>query len=200
MSGEPPLRGWSALQALGRAMLRLTGWRIVGEVPREPKFVAIVAPHSSNWDFPVGVMAMFALDLDVHWFGKETLFHWPAGPILRRLGGRPVRRETSEGVVAEIASAVRASDKFILALAPEGTRKRVAAWRTGFYHIAEQAQVPIVPVRLDWGRREIGIGTPMRASGDLAAEMAALQACYTPEMAYRPASFWGPRTAEPQRE
>lgn len=200
MSGEAPRRGWSALRAIGRVMLRLTGWRIVGEVPHEAKFVIVVAPHSSNWDFPVGVMAMFALDLHVHWFGKDTLFRWPVGPVLRRLGGRPVRRETSEGVVAEIAATVRASDQFILALAPEGTRKRVTAWRTGFYHIAEQAQIPIVPVWLDWRRREIGIGLPMRTSGDLAAEVATLQAFYRPEMALRPASFWGPPGAVTQRD
>jgi 1-acyl-sn-glycerol-3-phosphate acyltransferase len=200
MSGEAPRRGWSGLQALGRMMLRLTGWRIVGEVPHEAKFVAIVAPHSSNWDFPVGVMAMFALDLDVHWFGKDTLFRWPVSVLLRRLGGRPVRRETSEGVVAEIAAAVRASDQFILALAPEGTRKRVAAWRTGFYHIAEQAQIPIVPIWLDWSRREFGIGSPMRTAGDLAAEVAGLQTLYRPEMALRPASFWGPPAIVTQGE
>jgi 1-acyl-sn-glycerol-3-phosphate acyltransferase len=199
MSGEPPLRGWTALQALGRTLLRWTGWRIVGELPHESKFVAIVAPHSSNWDFPVGVMAMLALDLDVHWFGKESLFRWPLGPVLRRLGGRPVRRETPDGVVAEIASAVRASDHFILALAPEGTRKRVAAWRTGFYRIAEQAGVPIVPVTLDWSRREVGIRSPVCTSGDLAAEVATLQACFSPEMAFRPASFWGPPDGEPRR-
>jgi 1-acyl-sn-glycerol-3-phosphate acyltransferase len=122
------------------------------------------------------------------------------GAVLRRLGGRPVRRETSEGVVAEIAAAVRASDRFILALAPEGTRKRVAAWRTGFYHIAEQAQIPIVPIWLDWSRREFGIGSPMRTSGDLAAEVAALQTLYSPEMALRPASFWGPLAPVTQRE
>jgi 1-acyl-sn-glycerol-3-phosphate acyltransferase len=200
MSGAPPQRGWSRLQAIARMMLRLTGWRIVGAVPHEAKFVAIVAPHSSNWDFPVGVMAMFALDLDVHWFGKDTLFRWPFGAILRRLGGRPVRREMPEGVVAEIASAVRASDQFILALAPEGTRKRVTAWRTGFYRIAEQAQVPIVPVWLDWRRREVGIGAPIRTSGYLASEIGALQAFYSPEMALRPASFWGPPAGVAQRQ
>jgi 1-acyl-sn-glycerol-3-phosphate acyltransferase len=199
MSGEPPRRGWPALHAVGRTLLRWTGWRIVGDLPHEAKFVIVVAPHTSNWDFPVGVMAMFALDLDVHWFGKDSLFRWPASVVLRGLGGRPVRRDTPEGVVAEIVAAVRASDRFVLALAPEGTRKRVAGWRTGFYHIAEQAQVPIVPVWLDWGRREIGIGSPMRTSGDLAADLAALQACYRPDMAFCPASFWGAPAAVTRR-
>ncbi len=85
-----PRRHRPMLQRLGRLGLALTGWRIVGDVPAVPKFVAIVAPHTSNWDFPVGVLVMFALDLDVHWFGKDTLFSSPLGPLFRRLGGRPV--------------------------------------------------------------------------------------------------------------
>lgn len=171
-------------------MLRVSRWRIVSEAPREPKFVAIVAPHTSNWDFLVGVAVMFTLDLDVHWFGKDSLFRWPLGPILRRLGGRPVARDTAQGVVAEIATAVRAEPQFILALAPEGTRKRVRAWRTGYYRIAEEADIPIVPVWLDWSRREVGIGAPFRATGGMERDRAALQSLYRPEMARDPSRFW----------
>jgi 1-acyl-sn-glycerol-3-phosphate acyltransferase len=188
---DAPRRGRPWLQAIGRSALRLSRWRITGVVPREPKFVAIVAPHTSNWDFIVGVFAMFALDLRVHWFGKESLFRWPLGPVLRRLGGRPVRRDTPEGVVAEVSAAVREHPQFILALAPEGTRRRVDRWRTGFYHIAESAGVPVVPVWLDWSRREFGIGHPVRTKGDLAAELSAIQANYRPEMARLPERFWG---------
>ena len=187
---DAPRRGWSRLQAIGRAALRVAGWRIVGDVPREPKFVIIVAPHTSNWDFIVGVLAMFALDLDIHWFGKHSLFRWPLGALLRRLGGRPVRRDTPEGVVAEVADAVRAAPDFILALAPEGTRRRVTQWRTGFYRIAERAGVPVVPVWLDWGRREVGIGKPMRPTGNLAADLRTLQALYRADMARRREGFW----------
>jgi 1-acyl-sn-glycerol-3-phosphate acyltransferase len=160
-------------------------------VPREPRFVVIVAPHTSNWDFIVGVFAMFALDLEIHWFGKDTLFRWPLGPVLRRLGGQPVRRDTPEGVVAEVSAEVRNAPQFILALAPEGTRRRVNNWRTGFYRIAESAGVPIVPVWLDWSRREIGIGQPVHPTGDLMGQVSALQAQYRPEMARHPDGFWG---------
>ena len=185
-----PRRGSRLLRQLGRAGLALARWRIVGDVPAVPKFVAIVAPHTSNWDFPVGVLVMFALDLKVHWFGKDTLFRSPLGPVFRRLGGRPVNRETPEGVVDEMAAIVRAEAQFILALAPEGTRKRVARWRTGFYHIAERTGTPIVPVSLDWATRTVTIGAPLHPTGDLEADLAVLQQSYRREMARVPAAFW----------
>ncbi len=185
-----PRRGLPWLRAFGSVVLRLAGWRIEGELPDVPKFIAVVAPHTSNWDFFVGVFVMFALDLDVHWFGKDSLFKSVPGAILRKLGGRPVRRDASEGVVAEMAAMVRAEPQFILALAPEGTRKRVTQWRTGFYRIAQAADVPILPVWLDWGRRVAGLGTLVYATGDLAADVAALQALYRPDMARHPEGFW----------
>jgi 1-acyl-sn-glycerol-3-phosphate acyltransferase len=171
-------------------MLRASRWRLVSDAPHEPKFVAIVAPHTSNWDFLVGVAVMFTLDLDVHWFGKDSLFRWPLDPILRALGGRPVQRDTAQGVVAEVAAAVRAERQFILALAPEGTRTRVKVWRTGFYRIAEESGAPIVPVWLDWSRREAGFGAPFRVTGDMERDLAALQSMYRPEMARDPSRFW----------
>ena len=187
--GDRTQRGSSLRRALGQFYLRASGWRIRGGVPAEPKFVAIVAPHTSNWDFVVCVAAMFALGLHVHWFGKHSLFRAPLGWLLRALGGLPVRRDTAKGVVTEIADAIRAQPRFILALAPEGTRRRVSEWRTGFYHIAQQAGVPIVPVALDWGQREISIGDPVRTAGDPAREIARLRAHYRIEMALHPEGF-----------
>ena len=176
--------------ALGRVALRLSGWTIQGALPELPKYVIVVAPHTSNWDFHVGVAALFALDLQAQWFGKDSLFREPMGTILRMLGGRPVHRDTPEGVVAEMAAIVRAERQCILALAPEGTRKKVDHWRSGFYRIAQAAGVPVVAVWFDWSRREIGINAPMRMTGDLHADVAALQALYRPDMARNPAGFW----------
>lgn len=178
------------LRALGRWALRLAGWTVRGQIPPLPKFVAVVAPHTSNWDFVVGVAAMFALDLRVNWLGKHTLFRWPIGGVLRWLGGRPVRRDAPEGVVADIAATIREQPRFILALAPEGTRRRVEQWRTGFYHIAQAAHVPIVPVALDWGHREIVIGDPADPVDDAPRAIAALQRKYRREMARHPDQFW----------
>lgn len=194
-----PTRSGPWLRAFGRFAMRIAGWTFVGELPPIPKFVIVVAPHTSNLDFFVGLAAKFSLGLDVHWFGKETLFRGPLGAIMRRFGGRPVRRDTPEGVVAAMAATIRAEPKFLLALAPEGTRTAVSQWRTGFYHIAEAADIPIVPVWFDWSRREIGIGAPMRASGDLASDLAALQSLFRREMARNPDGFWTSMPGNGQR-
>jgi 1-acyl-sn-glycerol-3-phosphate acyltransferase len=174
-------------------MMRLTGWRFVGALPELPKFVIIVAPHTSNWDFPTGLWALFALDLKSHWFGKDTLFRPPLGYLMRMINGRPVRRDSPEGVVAQMAAQVSAEQQFVLAIAPEGTRKSVDHWRTGFYRIAEAAGVPIVPVAFDWHRKEIRIHAPVQPSGNLEADVAAMQALYNPEMARHPQGFWRAR-------
>lgn len=181
-------RPW--LRALGRFAMRGAGWKFVGDLPPIPKFVIIVAPHTSNWDFFVGLFAKLALGLDAHWFGKETLFRGPLGAFMRSIGGRPVRRDAPEGMVLAMAAAIRAERHFVLVIAPEGTRKAVTQWRSGFYRIAEEAGIPIVPVWFDWSRREVGIGAPMRATGNLAADVSALQAHYRPAMSRNPRGFW----------
>jgi 1-acyl-sn-glycerol-3-phosphate acyltransferase len=182
-----------ALPAIGRFMMRLTGWRIVGALPELPKFVIIVAPHTSNWDFFAGLWALFALDLRSEWFGKDSLFRPPLGTLMRLINGRPVRRDTPEGVVTQMAAVVRAEPRFVLTITPEGTRKAVDHWRTGFYRIAEAASVPIVPVAFDWSRREVRIMAPVYPSGDLDADIAGLQALYRPEMARHTEGFWRAR-------
>ena len=186
---EVPRRHSTVLRAIGRAGLRASGWRIVGQVPAIPRFVAIVAPHTSNWDFVVGVLVMFALDLRVNWLGKDTLFATRLGPVLRWLGGRPVIRESHEGAVADIAAGLRREERFILALAPEGTRRRVTHWRTGFYRIAEATGAPILPVWIDWSRHEVGLGPPMQPTGMLVRDVAALQRCFRADMGRIPSAY-----------
>lgn len=137
------------------------------------KAVIIVAPHTSNWDFPIGVAAMLALDLELKFLGKHTLFEGPLAPLMRGLGGIPVdRNQPGSGVVDEMAERFLSSEKLLLALAPEGTRSSVDRWRTGFYRIAAAAEVPIVAATLDWGRREIRFGSEVMPSGDIDRDMA----------------------------
>lgn len=155
------------LRLLGRASMRLSGWRFVGPLPDLHKFVIVVAPHTSNWDFFAGVQAKWALGLDAHWLGKASLFVGPVGSVLRSMGGRPVNRESAEGVVGDVAATLASESQFVLALAPEGTRRPVSEWKTGFYRIAMAARVPIVPVALDWSRREVIIYPPFNPSGAL---------------------------------
>lgn len=158
-------------------------------MPAEPRFVVVVAPHTSNWDFPVGVAAMLALGLGVHWLGKDTLFRWPLSPLLRWLGGEPVDRAAPGGVVGAAVARMRAEPRYVIALAPEGTRRRVESWRTGFHHVARGAGVPVVPAWLDWGRRAVGIGAPVWLGDDLEADVARIRALYRKEMARYPAKF-----------
>lgn len=150
-------------------------WNIEGNLPNVPKLVVIAAPHTSNWDFIVGVAAKLALGLDAMWLGKDTLFRGPLGPMMRRLGGRPVDRAASHDVVKDVVDEFARRERLVLALAPEGTRKRVERWRTGFYHIAHAARVPIVPVALNFGARAIQIGSPFNTTGDVDADIHALQ-------------------------
>ncbi|MEO8336169.1 MAG: 1-acyl-sn-glycerol-3-phosphate acyltransferase [bacterium] len=179
-----------ALRAIGRFAMRVAGWKFVGDLPPIPKFVIVVAPHTSNWDFFIGLSAKLALDLDAHWFGKDTLFRGVTGTFMRAIGGRPVRRDAPEGMVNAMAATIRAEPKFVLVITPEGTRKAVSHWRTGFYHIAEAADIPIVPVWFDWSRQEVGIGAPLCATGHLAADVTALQSLFRPEMSRNPRGFW----------
>ena len=141
----------SFLRAFGRTYLRLTGWKVAGQFPVEPKCVLIVAPHTSNWDFNLGVAFLLAVDLRASWLGKHTIFKPPFMKFLKSIGGIPVDRRESRGMVAQCVSAFQEEPAMMLALAPEGTRKGPSKWKSGFYQIAVGAGVPIFPVAFDFG-------------------------------------------------
>jgi len=183
--------------AIGRLALRLAGWRIAGAFPDLPRFVIVVAPHTSNWDFPVGLAAKFALGLRADFLGKHTLFRWPLGWVLRRLGGIPVNRAQPEGVIEAVEARMRSEPTFVLVIAPEGTRKRTTGWKTGFHRIALATGVPIVPVWFDWSTRTVGIGAPVMATADMAGDIARLRTLYTRNMARCPANFADVRDEAP---
>jgi 1-acyl-sn-glycerol-3-phosphate acyltransferase len=173
-----PRRGNAFSRALGRALLALGGWRIEGEFPDRPKLVAIVAPHTSNWDFIVGISAVFALGLRVRFLGKHTLFHPPLGSLMRWFGGLPVNREAPQGLVPQAVEAIGQAGAIFLAITPAGTRSSSKPWRSGFYHIAHAAGVPILPIAFDGGRRTIRLFAPIETSGDYAHDMPQLLALY----------------------
>lgn len=173
-----PRRGGPLRAFVGRSLLRLMGWRIDPDLPDLPKFVAIAAPHSSGWDFIVGIAFVFAIRLDAHYIGKAELFKGPLGPIMRWLGGLPVDRNNPRGFVEQTVALFAASEKLIIAVAPEGTRKPVDKWKTGFYRIALGGGVPIVPGFFDNGRRIVGLGPPFYPTGDVEADLAEIRAFY----------------------
>ncbi len=170
----------------GKWTLRLVGWRTVGQLPPDPKFVIIGAPHTSNWDFPLALLAAAALGVKISWIGKDALFRWPFGGLMRRLGGIPVRRDSREGVVQRTAEAFAAATSLMLVVAPEGTRGRTPYWRSGFYHIAVAAGVPIVPAYIDRPTKQIGIGAPLFPTGEVRRDMEALRGFYAGKVGIRP--------------
>jgi len=144
MGPSVPRRGWWLGRAIGRAVMWAAGWSFAGSIPDLPKAVIIVAPHTSNWDFVIGAAGMLALDLDLRFLGKHTLFRGPMGVLMRILGGIPVdRAQPGGGVVAEMGKRFKNSDHLLLALAPEGTRGEVTRWKTGFHHGLRTAADPI---------------------------------------------------------
>lgn len=153
-------------QKLAYWILRLFGWKVVGEVPTIPQAVMIVAPHTSSWDFPIGVLARSAINLRIRFIGKASLFRPPFGFLFRWLGGFPVARTVSQDTVAFIVQMFRDNPRFLFALSPEGTRKYTPNIRTGFYQIALQAGVPIVMVGFDFERKEVQLQPPFLPSGD----------------------------------
>jgi 1-acyl-sn-glycerol-3-phosphate acyltransferase len=161
LGSRVPRRGNAFSRAVARLGMRVSGWRFEGEFPDLPQFVVIVAPHTSNWDFVLGVMAMFAIGLRGTFLGKDTLFRWPFRVVMRWLGGVPVDRFSPHNVVEQTTGFFRAHDQLVLALSPEGTRKKLPEWRTGFWYVAKGAGVPIVPVALDFSRRVFRIFPPV---------------------------------------
>jgi 1-acyl-sn-glycerol-3-phosphate acyltransferase len=181
-----PRRGSAATRAFGRALLGILRWRIEGEVPDLPKFVVAVAPHTSNWDFVVGMAAMFALDLRLSFIGKHTLFRWPFGPVLRWMGGIPVDRASPHGVVGDAVRAFEGVEQRVLAIAPEGTRRRVERFRSGFLHIARGARVPILLASLDYGTRCVRFGPLLEPGADLDQELRRVEAFFATVPGNRP--------------
>ena len=137
---------------IARWFLRLAGWTIEGERPAHSRFVLIAAPHTSNWDFPYMLAYAAVFDIKVSWLAKHSLFFPPAGWIMRALGGIPVVRHKNSNVVGQMVDAFNKTDELALVVPTEGTRKRVEYWKSGFYHIASGAGVPIVPSYLDYKR------------------------------------------------
>lgn len=185
----PPRRGNARSRALAAWVFATLGWRVTGKLPTMPRAVVIVAPHTSNWDFPVCMLAMLALGLRIQFIAKHSIFFFPARYVLRWLGAEPVDRRVHAGTVSQAIEHFRASEARYLGIAPEGTRRRVDRWKTGFWRIADGAGVPIIPVALDWKTRELQIMPLVMPTGDQAADIATVRSMFRPEMARRPEHF-----------
>lgn len=184
-----PQRDVAALRVFGRVAMRVAGWRFEGSIPNLPKLLFVVAPHTSNWDFFVGVGAMFALGLRATFLGKHTLFRWPLGIVMRWLGGVPVYRHAPRNVVDQTVDHIRRVEQVALGISPEGTRKKLPAWRTGFHYVARGAEIPIVPVALDYSTKTVRFFPMHQPADTVASDVAALGPLFSAGMARYPAQY-----------
>lgn len=152
-------------------ILKMAGWKVEGKVPAVPKFVVIAAPHTSNWDLPFTLFVALALKVKLYWMGKEEIFKAPFGGFFKWLGGIPIDRSKSNNIVEESIEQFRKNEQLVLTVPPSGTRKKVMYWKTGFYHIANGAGVPIALGFLDYKRKAGGILSVFYPTGDIDADM-----------------------------
>jgi 1-acyl-sn-glycerol-3-phosphate acyltransferase len=163
------------LRFLSNTIMRLLGWRVDGKLPNIPKFILIGAPHTSNWDFLLFLGVIFRLKANVKYMGKAELFRSPLGWFFYWCGGIPVDRKKSTGLVEQMVEACNNSERFILTIAPEGTRHGVKEWKRGFYHIAKGAGIPLVMAKVDSKKKAMLVGDTYYLTDDIEADMKAIQ-------------------------
>ena len=156
---------------LTKIIMRLTGWRVDGTLPNLPKYVLIGAPHTSSWDFVLFLGIIFTLRANVRFMGKAELFRNPFGWFFYYCGGVPVDRKKSTGLVEQMVEACNKADRFILTIAPEGTRHQVSDWKRGFYHIAKNSGIPIVMAVVDGKKKTVRVGQVFQPTEDAEADM-----------------------------
>ena len=177
---------------LGRMILGAYGWKTVGGPPADcPKYVLVAAPHTSNWDFPFTVATFWKHRVKLHWVGKHTLFKPPFGGFFRALGGIAVDRRSSQNMVQQLAARFAEADHLVVAVPVEGTRKRQEYWKSGFYHIARAANVPVVLGSLDFPKKEATLGPAIHLTGDMKADMDRIRAFYADKVGKHP-EWFGP--------
>lgn len=178
------------IRTLSNAILKAIGWHVVGNIPEGmKKYVVVVAPHTSNWDFPICFMTAFVLRLNAHWIGKHTLFPRPFRSFMMWIGGIPVNRQVKGDTVAKTGQLFRESDDFAIGISPEGTRKPVANWHKGFWYIAKEADVPIIIVYIDYKLKECGIHGALRSTSDVEHDIDTIKASYSMCTPKHPCNF-----------
>jgi 1-acyl-sn-glycerol-3-phosphate acyltransferase len=165
-------------RSLGAIFLFVFGWRVEGALPEGTKAVVIAAPHTSNWDMPFMLAVAYVLGIRPSWLGKRELFGWPFGGFMRFLGGLPVDRSARRNVVQQVVDLYAASDRLYVVIPPSATRSRAVHWKSGFYHIARGAGVPVMCTFLDYRRKVGGVGPVFHPTGDVAADMDVLRTFY----------------------
>lgn len=165
-------------QRTAKMLLRFVGWSLVADLPATQKYVLIGAPHTSNWDFPIALLMLAGMGLKLYWVGKDSLFKGIKGTVMRKLGGIPVERGARKNFVGQIVDLYNSRDKMVLTIAPEGTRKYLDHWKTGFYNIALNAKIPIALGFVDYPSKTCGVGGYFTPSGNREADLKTLRKFY----------------------
>ncbi|MGB7874996.1 MAG: lysophospholipid acyltransferase family protein [Anaerolineales bacterium] len=173
-------------RSLSKLYLRNGGWHVVGQLPDIPKFVIIGAPHTSNWDFVMFLALAFILKGDLRYMGKKELFYPPYGWFFRWCGGVLVDRSMPHGLVEQTVQAIQEADRFQIVITPEGTRGKVGEWKMGFYHIAKQADIPVVTGYVDTHTMTCGIGPTFMPTDDMEADIESMQAFFKDKVGINP--------------
>lgn len=180
-----PIEHSSLTQRIAHALLKIAGWREINAPPPGPKGILIVYPHTSNWDFIIGMLFKFSVNLRAHWLGKDNLFRWPFRNLLVSLGGIPVNRRERSGYVDNIRAQFEQREWMWLAMAPEGTRAYTDHWKSGFYQIALAAGLPIGLAYIDYATRSVGVDTYLTLTGDPERDFEAIRSFYAPKRGRR---------------
>ena len=174
------------LSRLAALLLRLFGWRTVYRPGPVPKGVIIVYPHTSNWDFAVGMLFRFFYGVPIRWAAKDSLFRWPIRGLLLRLGGVPINRRERTGIIGQLEQAFATRDRFHMCFTPEGTRSKTDHWKSGFYRLALAAKVPVGLGFIDYGHKRVGIEHWITLSGNEEEDLETLRSYYADKVGHHP--------------
>ena len=177
------------LRYTSKIILKLVGWSVIGETPTAEKYVVIGAPHTSNWDFILMMVAVFDRRLEVHWMGKDSLFPWPIKGFMHWLGGIAIDRSQSNNTVDQVVEHFKSHSDLIVIIPPEGTRSKAQRWKTGFYHIAYGANVPIILAAIDATTKTVCFGPAFFPTGDIEVDLPEIQLFYKDKKGINPDCF-----------
>ena len=175
-----------------RFLFKIWGWKLKGSIPNHlPKKLYVVIPHTSNWDFPVGIMLKYGWKMEVGFIAKSSLFKWPFAWFFTALGGIPVDRKKSRGFIESVVNVIKERERFSTAIAPEGTRGKVKKLKTGFFHIARLADIPLVYVKFDWGNKIVDFAEPRNVYSSIDEELDFINQYYKGTVGRIPENSYG---------
>lgn len=174
------------MRAISHFLIRLTGWKLDDQSPDVPRYVLIGYPHTSNWDFVIGMLAKSAMSMPLNWVAKHSIFWGPFKYLFVAMGGIPLNRDTTQGFIQKNIEIFQQREHFVLGLMPEGTRSKADHWKSGFYHIAQGAGVPIAFAYMDYSKKIVGVGKVIQPSGDMQADMEIIREFYSDKIGRHP--------------